>query len=113
MSQYTYSASQDTANGVVNLNSLNDEIHEAPFSTYSHSSLAGDVLDIYFTSDLTTQEQADLTALVAAHTGEKRRALKVVELRVGAVNPRRFFFLADLAVADLPLDYADEVIEIL
>lgn len=69
--KYTYSIENDTANGEVNLDSLTNEINVSSIITaldYCDSVL--DVLDVYFKSELSTEDETTLNSIVSAHTGE-------------------------------------------
>ena len=68
--KYTYSIADDTANGIVNSDSLSEEISNSNIVTaldYVESS--EDVLDVWFKDSLSTGDETILDSLVDAHTG--------------------------------------------
>jgi hypothetical protein len=69
--KYTYSIANDTANGIVNVDSLTQEVNAAAIAEdVDHINTVGDVLDIWFPNALSAGDQTTLTNTVAAHTGE-------------------------------------------
>ena len=69
--QYTYSVANDTANGDLNPNTLEQEIRDSSLTVaLDYIARNNDVLDIFFKANLPAQEQTDLSALISAHTAE-------------------------------------------
>jgi hypothetical protein len=69
--KYTYSISNDTANGAVNPTTLTTEIQQSTIVVALDGIETGDdVLDIWFKDPLSGADQTTLTAVVAAHAGE-------------------------------------------
>ena len=68
--KYTYSVTNDTLNAAVNLTSLQSEITAAEIITaIERIDRSSDVLDVWFKSALTPEDQTLLSNIVAAHTG--------------------------------------------
>jgi len=68
---YQYTISTDTANGIVALDRLNEEIASSIIVTALDSGLISeDTLRLTFKADLSANDEASLTTLVANHTGE-------------------------------------------
>ena len=70
MPTYSYSLSADTVNGVVDNNSLRQEIENSTIAVvYQGYSTSGDTIDLLFKAALSTEEQTTLTGILNAHTG--------------------------------------------
>jgi len=69
-SKYTYSISDDTLNGTVNIDGLIDNIADSSIVTeFSHINTEADDCDIWFDTALSQGEWTTLSGVVAAHTG--------------------------------------------
>ena len=81
--KYTYSISEDTADGKVAVDALLSEISESPITTaLDLVNTSGDVLDIYFKAALSTEDEASLDAIVGNHEGNMSDSLLKVEATI-------------------------------
>lgn len=79
--KYTYSVSGDTANGIVSVERLTEEIEGSAIAEeLLHIHVMGDVLDTIFDASLTSGDETTLDGLVGGHNGAIVRSLKTVAL---------------------------------
>jgi hypothetical protein len=72
--KYTYSVSGDTADGVVSVDRLTEEIEASAIAeTLAYIKVENDDLEIYFDTTLSSGDETILDGLVAAHTGHELR----------------------------------------
>jgi hypothetical protein len=68
--KYTFSIANDTANGIVNVDALGNEIAASAIVTaFDYPNTAGDVLDLWFKDPLSAGDQTVLAGVVSAHAG--------------------------------------------
>ena len=77
--KYTYSVASDTANGAVDLMSLENEIRSSAILTsHNRNDVSGDVLDIWFNDAISAGDKTTLDGIVAAHQGVTETTIETV-----------------------------------
>ncbi len=89
--KYTYSIATDTAQGICEGFTLQNQIKAAGLSSVERVVTSGDVLDIHFPAELAQNELDTLDGVVAAHTGKTTAEQLAVYL-----NESVFPFCAEL-----------------
>jgi hypothetical protein len=91
---YTFSVILHTPNDKVDFDSLTDEINQSSITTaLSHLYLNSDVLEVVMKDVLSVEDEATLTAILAAHVGEQFQSPMVVAIK-GESKPTQGFYQA-------------------
>lgn len=100
---YTFTISTDTLNAKVNSDSLNIEIRASSIITsLDYITTEGDTLNIRFKDALSSEDQASLSSIVAAHTGAAPAGYDVPMVKIAAETvPTQGYYQTTSVVVDI------------